>query len=343
LSNRNHAELAALLLRHAGVGAGVKKGVGKRDVWRVIATTDRLAAGREELRKAIAEIVETAVKNDWVDADKAERWLKKLKRGRVLNEGWPKYEVGLVRSNALRVKFGSTNPDSIQREAQLLREMGLEEGRHFTVKMPEGDEKGYVSILRKGLERAAWLSVHGSGEQQRLVADFVEYILQRAWEAGKEVYEKVREVIEEGKARGSLTLKGLEKKAEVNGREHMVKVIDGGAEFDKGRGCKKLLKIKITAEVDGVRSEYEVTYGRYGRTNAAVGRAYASIYAPGGREADAERFAVLIKALTGREPKMYQKSDGTIEAMCYEGHLNGLRRYAELADTIERWLGETRR
>jgi hypothetical protein len=60
-----------------------------------------------------------------------------------------------------------------------------------------------VRILRMGLEHAAWLSVHGFGEPQRLVAEFVEYILQRAWEAGKEVYEKVKEIIDEGKARGS--------------------------------------------------------------------------------------------------------------------------------------------
>ncbi len=67
--------------------------------------------------------------------------------------------------------------------------MGLVEGRHFTVKMPEGRD-GYVSVLKEGLAYAAWLSVHGSGEQQRLVADFVEYILQRAREAGGNVYEK---------------------------------------------------------------------------------------------------------------------------------------------------------
>jgi hypothetical protein len=202
---------------------------------------------------------------------------------------------------------------------------------------------GRVSILREGLERAAWLSVYGSGEQRRLAAEFVSYILQRAEEAGKEIYEKAREIVEEGKARGSLRLEGFEKKVEVGGKEYTVKVVGWGVEFDVGRSGKTLLRIKITGEVDGVRSEYEVTYGRYGRNNVAVGRAYARADAPGGREADAERFAALIKALTGREPKMYQKSDGTIEAMCYEGHLNGFRRYAELADTIERWLEETDR
>ena len=68
--------------------------------------------------------------------------------------------------------------------------MGLVEGVHFTVKVPKGGEKGYVSILRKGLERAAWLSVHGEGEQRELAADFVEYILQRVKEEGEEIYEK---------------------------------------------------------------------------------------------------------------------------------------------------------
>jgi hypothetical protein len=36
----------------------------------------------------------------------------------------------------------------------------------------------------------------------------VEYILQRAWEAGEEVYVKAREVVEEGRSRGSLRLEG---------------------------------------------------------------------------------------------------------------------------------------
>jgi Arc/MetJ family transcription regulator len=63
-TDRSRAELAARLLRLAGVGAEVKKKEdGKRDVWRVEVSTDVLAAGREELREAIAEIVRKAVEN----------------------------------------------------------------------------------------------------------------------------------------------------------------------------------------------------------------------------------------------------------------------------------------
>jgi hypothetical protein len=333
-TDRNRAELAARLLRLAGVDAELKK-VGGRDVWRVKAATDMLAAGREELRNALAEIVKAAVKNGWVDEKKAEGWLEKLERGRVLREGWPKYNVELV-EGTLVVRFTSTAPDGIEREAQRFRDMGLVEDKHFTVKMPEGDRDGYVLIRREGLAYAAWLSVYGSGRQRELVAEFVEYILQRAREAGEDVYRKAEEIVKEGKERDSLTLKGFEMEVEVDGRRHVVKVIDGGAEFDEGRSGKKLLKIKITAEVDGVRRDYTITFSRRSRDNAAVGYAY-------GREADAERYSALIKALTGREPGVYRMKDGKIIIKCYEGHLEGFRRYAELADAIEKWLEETGR
>jgi hypothetical protein len=110
-ADRSRVELATHLLRLAGVGAEVRK-EGGRDVWRVRATTNRLAVGREELRKALAEIVREAIARGWVDAGKAERWLEKLEGGLTLREGWPKYHVGLARSGALDVRFVSTNPDS---------------------------------------------------------------------------------------------------------------------------------------------------------------------------------------------------------------------------------------
>jgi len=81
-------------LKLAGVGAEVKKG--DRDVWYIRAYTDILAAGRKELRDALANIVKTALVKGWVDADKAESWLKKLERGFTLKEGWPRYKVRLV-------------------------------------------------------------------------------------------------------------------------------------------------------------------------------------------------------------------------------------------------------
>jgi len=83
-TDRSRAELAALLLRPAGVGAEVRR-VG--DKWQVVVYTGKLAAGHERLRRALAEIVEAVRSNGWVDEKRAERWLKKLEKGRVSKEG----------------------------------------------------------------------------------------------------------------------------------------------------------------------------------------------------------------------------------------------------------------
>jgi ParB-like chromosome segregation protein Spo0J len=331
-------ELAAWLLKLAGVDTEVKK-EGGRDEWRIDVTTNRLAAGREELRKALAEIVKTARENRWIDAGKTEQWLEELERGRVLKEGWPKLEMRL-KDGALVVRYRSPNPGNIEREAQRFRKMGLKRGVHFSVKTPEEGREGYVSILRRGLAYAAWLSVHGSGDQHRLAADFVEYILRRAEEEGDDVYEKAKEIVDEGKARGSLKLEDFEKKVEVNGKTYVVKVI-GGEAVEEDRGGRKLLRIRITAEVGGVRGEYTITYSRRGANNAAVGFATASGGTPSDGEADAERIAAVVEALTGRKPRIIVRSNGKIELMCGREHLEGFKRYAELTDAIEKWLEET--
>jgi hypothetical protein len=342
-TDRDSVELAARLLRLAGISTEVKKKMSNREVWRIWATTDILAAGREELRNALVKIVETARSNGWVDEKKAERWLEKLKSGLTLMEGSQKYEMGHARSGAFIVRYRSINPDSIEREKQRLENMGLEEDKHFVTKMPESGKKGYVSIRREGLAYAAWLSVYGKDEQQRrLAAKFVEYILQRAKRAGNDVYEKVKKIVEEGMSRSSQTLERFEMEVEVNGEKHKVKVIDGEA-VEEDRGGRKLLRIKITAEIDGVRSDYTITYTRSGRNNAAVSYTAARTNAPGGREADAKRLSALIKALTGEEPKVYHTGDGRIIIECLRKHLDGFKRYAELADAIENWLEETSR
>jgi hypothetical protein len=338
-TDRSRVELAARLSKLAGVGAEVKR-KGGRDVWYIEATTDKLAAGREELRKALANIVREAVKNE----KKAERWLEKLEVGLTLEEGWPRYHVGL-KNSALEVRFSSTDPVSIEDEARRFRDMGLEEGKHFSVKMPEeGGGKGYVYIFKEGLAYAAWLSVHGEGEQRELAAEFVRRILQRAKEEGKKVYKKALEVVEEGKARGSLRLadvRGAE--VEVGGRRYVVNVPGGEAKLEESWSGKRLLRIKISAEVDGVRREYEMIYGRYGAGNRAVGFAYARGNTPDDREEDAERFSALVKALTGREPRISRMKNGKIKIECYGGHLRGFMLYKELAETIARWLEETGR
>jgi hypothetical protein len=195
-TDRERAELAANFLRLMSIDAEVRR-MGSRGVWYVLATTDRIAAAREELRDALAEVVRAAAAAGWVNREKAERWLRKLEGGRALKEGWPKYSVGLI-GYTLAVRYQTTNPGNIRREVKRLRARGLVEGVHFSARMPEGGRAGYILIRKEGLMYAAWLSTHGSGRQRRLAAEFVEYILQRARERSEEVYEKALEIARKG-------------------------------------------------------------------------------------------------------------------------------------------------
>jgi hypothetical protein len=148
--------------------------------------------------------------------------------------------------------------------------------------------------------------------------------------------------VEEGKARGILKLEGFEGRVE-GGRRHVVKAVGWSAELEERQDGKTLLRIRIAAEIDCVKCYYTTTYGMYRKINAALGFATARAGAPRDREADAERFAAVIKALTGKEPRIIERSDGTIEIICSRAHLDGFKRYAELADTVERWLKATSR
>jgi hypothetical protein len=233
-SDRSRAELAARLLKLAGVNAEVKK-VGDRDEWRVIATTDMLAAGREELRKALAKVVEAARDNDSVDEKKAKQWLEKLEGGVAVWEG-KKFTVALARG-ALVVRFRSTSRESLEEVAREFKAMGLVEGVHFTVRW--GGGRGYVSLLAEGVRRLAWVSEHGEGEQRRRAAEFLKFLEERAKAKGGEVFRKLEALLEEGRSRGVSRLVGLERDG--------VKVLDVKTEERDDK-----LYVTIRAEIDGV-------------------------------------------------------------------------------------------
>jgi len=108
--------------------------------------------------------------------------------------------------------------------------------------------------------------------------------------------------------------------------------VRGGEAVEEDRGGRKLLRIKITADVgrvegehivDPVVREYTITFGRYGADNAALGFATARVDAPGGREADAERLAAAIEALTGVKPRIRRMKNGQIMIVCGREHLEG--------------------
>jgi len=316
------AEAAAEVLKALGVSAEARRVAG--GFWRAAASVGRLAAGAPELRETLARAVREAAEAGLVPEAKARRWLDALESGRV---PLCRYVLALTRKKGLMVRYVSTNPGKVEREAQRLRDMGLVERLHFTVKMPGGGRPGYVYIRREGLRRIATAAARGNAA----AVEFVEFLLQRAEEAGGAVYEKVEEVVEEGRAVGARRLSGMRAEVEVWGRRHAVAVLSWDADWNSRR-----LHVSILAEVDGVKNWYTATFYKTWRGYVA-GYAYARATVLGGRKADAKRFATVVKAVTGKEPKMYVM--GTkLKFSLGQAHLDGFAQYAELADIVESWL-----
>ncbi len=311
-TDRSHAELAAHLLRLAGVSAEVKKREDS-DVWYVYASTDRLAAGREELRKALAEFVKTARDNGWVDEKKAEHWLEKLEKGMVVWEG-KKFEMRLV-GGALEVSFNSTRRESLEEVAREFKAMGLVEGVHFTVRW--GGGRGRVYLLAEGVRRLAWVSIHGEEEQRQRAAEFLKFLEARAGAKGAEVLRKLEALLEEGRSRGVLRLVGLEKDG--------VKVLDVKTEEKDDK-----LYITLKAEVDGAAGQYKITFYRE-RSGARRLQFYVK-----GEEAVA-RADKLVEVLTGEKPSVSEMPDGWTRILGTGRHIDALARYEELREAIERW------
>ncbi len=311
-SDRSRVELAARLLRLAGISTEVKR-KGDEDVWYVVATTDMLAAGRRELRDAVRKVAEEALKKDWVDEKKAERWLEKLERGVVTWEG-KKFEVRHA-SGTLIVSFSSTSRESLDEVAGEFKAMGLVEGVHFTVRW--GGGRGRVYLLTEGVRRLAWVSIHGEEEQRQRAAEFLKFLEEKTKTKGGEVLRKLEALVEEGRGRGALRLVGLEKDG--------VKVLGVEAEERDDK-----LYITLRVEVDGAAGQYKLTFIR-----EKDGTRRLQFYVRG--EEAVARAVKLIEVLTGEKPQVTEMSDGRTRMRGSDKHIEALARYEELREAIERW------
>ncbi|MEM4651889.1 MAG: PaRep2b protein, partial [Pyrobaculum sp.] len=311
--NRSRVELAARLLRLAGVDAELERD-SSRDVWRVYAYTDVLASASEELRTALANIVRRAVEHGWVDEEKARRWLEKLEGGVAAWEG-KKFMVRLSGSGALEVSFRSTSRKSVEDVVREFKAMGLEEDVHFAVRWSEG--LGRVSLLAEGVRRLKWVSIHGEEGQRQRAAEFLKFLEERAKAKGAEVLRKLEALVEEGRGRGALRLVGLEKDG--------VKVLDVKIEERDEK-----LYVTLRAEVDGAAGKYKITFYRERR-----GIRYLRFYVRG--EEAVARAVKLIEVLTGERPIAVEMPDGRTMIKGSGRYIDAIARYEELKEAIERW------
>ncbi len=306
-TDRSRAELAVQLLKKVGVDVKMCR---HKKVWHVFASLKRFAGADKSLKEAVVASIRAAAERGWIDVKRAQRWIAKIEYRRIYNVGE-------------KLAIYSKHPEVLEREAQLLREMGLVEGKHFTLKMPEDGKMGRLRILARGLAYAAWLSARGSGKQRELARELLERILCAAQIEGGDVYRRVKRVVDVGISQSSLSLRGFEKG--VEGR--MVKIKKWSARIDENNK----LKIAVAAEVDGVNTECEISFVKRRRGGIAG-------FAKADAAEEAERIIAVVKALTGIPPTAVRMNNGVYVLRCNEKHLKALARFAELADYVEKWV-----
>lgn len=302
-----------------------------RHVWRINATTDVLASKTvlPAFREAIARAVEEAARRGWIKGDTAERWAEKLREGVTIAEDKPKFNILITNRGGLDIVYMTTNAEKLAQYAEELKGLGLKEGVHIVRKGPEGGKPGALRITAEGVVKLAELSHHAEDAEIRLKAsEWLNHLLARAGESGgEEAKRRLEKLIEEGAARGVLTLTGL--RQEVEGGRHVVEIRHAEARIEDGR-----LYIRVEAVVDGVEMEREYTFTR-NKANKTLGRVFTQADAPGGREEDLKRLKALSTVIFGEAGNLMA---GGKKLKYTRRHLEHAMRFKEVKEAAERWL-----
>ncbi|WP_148683120.1 PaRep2b protein [Pyrobaculum ferrireducens] len=325
-ANREDAEWKAALLRAVGVRAEVKKIYHKslsRDEWYTAVYTNALAADtvHEEVRKAAAEFLRLCREAGVLSADTYRRMAGKFERG-LPEWGEVRFSVLLAKNGAVNAWCQPRNPESFRKAVEFLRGLGMRdtcEGEwcfvHFTAKEPRGGEKGFVRITVDGLKYIGWLASRGDKKAQWLR----DMLLKEAEVKGEEVRRQLERRFSEWEQWGSVK-PPFEKEVEVDGRRMGVRVEEVEAWREKGEKKEHLVvKIKAVVAEDGRGAAVEKK-ARFFKTNRGEVRGYVFIHASaeGGREADYQRTAAVLKALGveswSRKPKQIQLTGGALAA-----------------------------
>ena len=123
--------------------------------------------------------------------------------------------------------------------------------------------------------------------------------------------------------------------------EAVIRGVKSWIEENEKEPRKSKLHIEIEAEMSARAEKTPVTWRmicfRRSKDNAVMGYTTTHADAPGGRDEYAKKIKTLVKAITDEEPAVNDK--GGIDYT--RRHLEGLKKYTELADVITKWLNKT--
>jgi len=275
-----------------------------------------------------------------LEEGKARRWVEKFEAGVSTWHGY-KSTVGLEKS-ALRVELNYTRRENIVKMKEKLESLGLREGEHFTVTWLGEEKVGHLRLLKEGIIELAYVAKHGPEPQRLEAAESLSYLRRRAEVKRAEVLEKLDELIRMGEERGAARLVGHTFEVELETgdsnvkAEAVIKEVKSWIEENEREPRKSKLHIEIEAEISDRNTAektpvtWMMTYFRRSKDNAVMGYTTTHADAPGGRDEYAKKIKTLVKTITDEEPAVNNK--GGIDYA--RRHLEGIKKYTELADLI---------
>jgi hypothetical protein len=313
--DRGEAERAAAMLRAFGVRARARREGNK---WAVQVSTNALAAGNEELRRAVLEFAKALRGRGII----GEAYYRRLKA---------KFEIGMApgalsvsyntRDKSLEVKAQPQSEEAYSAAVERLLAAGLKEGEHFIARPPQSGGRGYIRLRAEGLAQLV-RSAANSPEAARLLEEIrrgVELAAKRAGEGALRRYEEfVRKVL----SVGAEEFKGIRQVALEDGIAK-VELLGIEARVDEeGR-----LHILQRFRVDGVEAGCEVAF--YREKGVVRGRIVA-------QSGDDRRHLLAYCKAVGIRPIKLRRSPSKWRFS--RSALEALMRFKEVAEAIREWL-----
>ncbi|RFA97739.1 hypothetical protein CGL51_02145 [Pyrobaculum aerophilum] len=309
---KEKAKRLASILNALGVETESKKYYKE---WYVILSTDSIIAiRRKEWLDAVRALVEELHNRGVINEEQRNKLLADINAGPSIVEiagvKLSVWEEITDKYKRLVIKYEPRSAKAFDAAVKILKDVGLEEGVHFTAKRPEKGKIGYIYIkMPTGLWRLEELRRHG--------ADWADKTLRRLEEVAKArgFHHLLEEYLKPAREAETVDPNGIVAEITERGIKAVIKSIR--IEWEKDRP-----KIVVEYEVGGEVKSFFFTWGAEGKVRTNV-------------RLNDERAAVLA-VLTGDNSIRGKRGNKPL----YARHLFALAKYKGVGWELLRWYAE---